>query len=116
MMMTLNLMSSHNPWQMRCFFYPQSSGWAILALQLNVSNLKYVVGCRCTFFHTYIFVFLINAHDLLKIIFPIVSLTAYSQSPLFKARSLFLQWRLELGIVRESGRLLNQMCCLLNHK
>jgi hypothetical protein len=29
MMMTLNLMSSHNPWQLRCFFYPLSTEWGI---------------------------------------------------------------------------------------
>jgi hypothetical protein len=74
MMMTLNLMRSHNPWQLRCFFYPQSSGWTI-AFQLNVSDVKYVVGFRCTFFDTYIFVFVINAHDLPDF-FPTVSLTA----------------------------------------
>jgi hypothetical protein len=45
---------------MRCFFYPQSSGWAIVALQLNVSDVKYDVGFRCTFFDTYIFVFVID--------------------------------------------------------
>jgi hypothetical protein len=71
MMMTLNLMSSHNPRQLRCFFYPQSSEWAIVALQLNVSDVKYVVGSRCTFFDTYIFIFVINAHEL-RVVSPTV--------------------------------------------
>jgi hypothetical protein len=58
MMMTLNLMSSHN---LRCFFYLHSSEWGILGtynlfttlyslllynLGLNVSTLKYALGLR----------------------------------------------------------------------
>jgi hypothetical protein len=46
MMMTLNLMSSHNPWQLRCSFYLQSSGWQIFALHFNVFNLVFNI-CSC---------------------------------------------------------------------
>jgi hypothetical protein len=57
-MMTLNLMSSHN---LRCFFYLHSSEWGILGtynlfitlyslliynLGLNASTLKYALGLR----------------------------------------------------------------------
>jgi hypothetical protein len=102
MMMTLNLMSSHNPRQLRCFFYPQSSGWAIVALQLNVSDVKYVVGSRCTFFDTYIFIFVLMHMNYLSFL-PQFPHRVVTKSSLQRSRSLFLQWRLELGIVRESG-------------
>jgi len=46
MMMTLNLMCSHNPWQLRCFFYLQSTGWGIFVLHLNVFNLFFNI-CPC---------------------------------------------------------------------
>jgi hypothetical protein len=46
MMMTLNLMSSHNPWQLRCSFSLQSSGWQIVALHFNVFNLVFNI-CSC---------------------------------------------------------------------
>jgi len=39
MMMTLKLMRSHYPWQLRCFLNLTCSAWGIIALHLNVLNL-----------------------------------------------------------------------------
>jgi hypothetical protein len=42
MMMTLNLMSSQNPWQLRCSFYLQISGWGMIKLDFDVFHVFYI--------------------------------------------------------------------------
>jgi hypothetical protein len=42
MMMTLNLMISHNPWQLRCSFYLQISGWGMITLDFHVFHVFHV--------------------------------------------------------------------------